>query len=1630
MIKKYFDLKRINKQLATGTNSGESFGRRKFMKAMGLGAIAWNPMLDSITSLASKPFEISYARNNFKVWRRGEVAWTIPKNLFENGMSVKYRVEGDEHLIKVKHLNYLHSNLSLDFNARIYSDSGIWKMDITFSSLGFKESVNFINFLDGLENVGAKFHLQSNIIQPHQTHSISVDGNINFSLSNSWELLLRGKNKIICDDNGKNYYTDALRIQAPDKACIGMLRKLPISGIQIILPEEKNWSEFVSRLSYKTESQLLVDSDKPDINYILGKTKNNSELKVKWLTHQNGNLRIQTGEKGEGFSFKNYIFLAEFNGLEQPEFYLSGKLNGEHHWLSNALGAFGFAADPEEPEFLASGYGNTIRKQILEPRLRAFKPVITDAVTLTSYYQDPVKVRLSTQKKSSTTQEKTKKATLNLRNVKLPSNNSTRVPERETPRTDDESTRSPQQPIRNISIQKPVKVDKKTPNLTLEFDRVKFKPKKAIRIKLLRPEDMVFLEFEFHNFNFTNKGEAPYLELDNDKKKGVVVVYFPTQHTLEEAFFESNQIPGTGTNTEVKLPARHLRAKRSRLVYELLEGHEGFPLILDELLNWSKFELRVHPRAWIKLPQLVKYRSQKYTQSKTTIPNPSSKYLDGPSKDYSIKLSDNTKVKAERNTIYAENEISKVLQPARVNTLKASFNVKSIKKISWKVEPIPDLSTSIEAPTLMYISPNQVNDFFHKTALELRDVDEQKKVQQKMDSDLRVYDPLLTTKGEVAELWHTKLGVKLKDGKTSGTALKDLKTIRALWAYDAQSSYEGMGVINAPFMASLDAKDRQILVHTTSNYSIKDYYPEPVPVKRLMLSNLGAYLDWHAFFDVPSPADNTLNIIEWEHLATLGRDHFVKVVYEGYLFPFGHRAALVKITERKFHKPTKAAVNRQRMYIVVLEKEVLYARNNPEGDFIEFPFQAVRIENSSTPDIDNPAGSTLINVSGNSGLKKKTLSRISSGEGNSAYNFFINVANEGFKFDLTLTDKEGDEHIVRMPLVFLENFVARDKTQANRIINEYQKEKHKAYYEVDIFGQDIAYAESFVDGDTAFETDNLWFGGVNYPAKGKSDIKFHPCMRLANVYIKPLNEITGVRDVTEITLEDDNNDGQVFAKVKEAVLDFSGGSDKAGGFLSPNMGITALSKLQGPVGGSIDNIKAMQFNPDDFFAALDNFPVAKIFGVIDIFDLLLGGMDLGGSFDGVINAVNSIKKELEELKNEILFLENQAAETMQDLENEISNKKQQLANKANEMLDALNSNVPKIPNFKTYVTESAFYAEYKWQPEFKSNPIVIVSNLLQVNVDSPTDALTISTKLEKPFDADKPALMAGSARFENFGIDIVPLLAVNFNYLEFKMGSSEKTDVKVEMNPNNPIEFKGVLNFVNNLQSIIPNTGFSDDGPYVDISPTGVKAGFDISIPNVEVGICMISNISLGASVTLPFTGAPLAIGFNFCRRENPFLLTISCFGGGGYFMMVTTLDGIQSIEAAFEFGAALSLNVGVASGGVSAMGGFYYKMEIIEEERTTTLTGYLRINGHLSILGLINLSMEFYLAFSAIIVEGKVQKLEGVATVKVKVEVLFFSKTVSVTVRRELKGADADPKFIEMIEPDDWQEYCLAFAG
>jgi hypothetical protein len=463
--------------------------------------------------------------------------------------------------------------------------------------------------------------------------------------------------------------------------------------------------------------------------------------------------------------------------------------------------------------------------------------------------------------------------------------------------------------------------------------------------------------------------------------------------------------------------------------------------------------------------------------------------------------------------------------------------------------------------------------------------------------------------------------------------------------------------------------------------------------------------------------------------------------------------------------------------------------------------------------------------------------------------------------------------------------------------------------------------------------------------------------------------------------------------------------------------------LQGPVGGDIEKMKNLIFEAAAFFKSVPSLPSAKIFGVIDIFELV-GVPDLSGSFNAMIAAIKKVKSEIEQLKNEILLKENEAKQTGSDLKDEINLLKAQISDQVAELMNALNSQKPKVPNFKTWFTEEAFYAEYKWKPDLNGETKGI-EGVLDVKVDNPTEALQITTTLKRPYDAGQASTLTGDAKFSDFKIEILGKLGIGFKYVQFKTGSNGKTDVKVDM-ASPPISFIGELAFVNNLQSIIPSTGFSEDGPYVNITTSGIAAGFNISVPNITVGVCTISNISLGACVNLPFTSDPLTINFNFCTRQNPFLLTVMIYGGGGYFMLTTSLKEIVSVEAAFEFGAAVALDIGVASGAVSIMGGFYFKYEVAT--KTVTLTGYIRINGRLSILGIITVSLEFYLALTY--VKGpKVSKLEGEATLKVKIEIFCFSKTVSCSVRRTLAGADSDPTFAQMMELDDWQNYCLAYA-
>ncbi|MCU0330003.1 MAG: hypothetical protein MUC47_03375, partial [Candidatus Kapabacteria bacterium] len=247
------------------------------------------------------------------------------------------------------------------------------------------------------------------------------------------------------------------------------------------------------------------------------------------------------------------------------------------------------------------------------------------------------------------------------------------------------------------------------------------------------------------------------------------------------------------------------------------------------------------------------------------------------------------------------------------------------------------------------------------------------------------------------------------------------------------------------------------------------------------------------------------------------------------------------------------------------------------------------------------------------------------------------------------------------------------------------------------------------------------------------------------------------------------------------------------------------------------------------------------------------------------------------------------------------------------------------------------------------------------------------------------------------------------------------------------VEFAGPLSFVNKLKDLIPKggssggVGFSFD---FDVSPSGVSASLTIGLPNVTVGVFSLQNMAFLMRLTIPFDGRPFSAYFAFCTKENPFRLTIMVFGGGGFFGIEITPKGVKMLEAAFEFGGNFAFDCGVASGGASVMAGVYYKMEQKEVDGKTVdqaeLTGYFRLTGNLSILGLIRVSLLFELKLTW----QDNGKVYGTATIEVEIEILFISFSVGVTVERQLKGSDGDPTFTDMLpEPELWNRYCESFA-
>jgi hypothetical protein len=348
------------------------------------------------------------------------------------------------------------------------------------------------------------------------------------------------------------------------------------------------------------------------------------------------------------------------------------------------------------------------------------------------------------------------------------------------------------------------------------------------------------------------------------------------------------------------------------------------------------------------------------------------------------------------------------------------------------------------------------------------------------------------------------------------------------------------------------------------------------------------------------------------------------------------------------------------------------------------------------------------------------------------------------------------------------------------------------------------------------------------------------------------------------------------------------------------------------------------------------------------------------------------------------------------------------------------ANLGQLPQLLNERTGNVISTHYRWHLEHDA----LVD--FKIFVPGTNASFTLDATVEPPSGSTPSFHIAGALTdFEVVLLPSIPLISIHFDSVTFTAEQDKKPDVAVKLGT---IKFLGPLAFVNTLAQVIPLDGFKDP-PSLDLLPppnSGLAVGFSLGLPTVAIGVMTLQNISLAATFHLYFVDRPVSFRFAFCERQQPFILTVSLFGGGGFFAIELDVQQVTLIEAALEFGASVALNLGVASGQATIMGGFYFQ----KAGSGFQVIGYLRAAGSLSVLGIISVSCEFYLGLAYASKDPLTQphagKLWGQAQLTVKIEILFFSESVSITMEREFAGSD--PTFRQLLALGDWGTYCQAF--
>ncbi|MFE5894740.1 hypothetical protein ACFQ6E_38185 [Streptomyces sp. NPDC056462] len=878
------------------------------------------------------------------------------------------------------------------------------------------------------------------------------------------------------------------------------------------------------------------------------------------------------------------------------------------------------------------------------------------------------------------------------------------------------------------------------------------------------------------------------------------------------------------------------------------------------------------------------------------------------------------------------------------------------------------------------------------------------------------------------ELWHTRMASAGNDGRPDESAAPP--TLRALWCTDdafaswlAKSAEPPDGncvpAPGLPFPMALTPRDRLQIVRATSDWSIPGYIPDPVDVERFQLSSLGASLSLRGAW---SPPGAVLSLLGWQHRTALGRDHCVRVVSRGYLLPFGQPASRIRIVER-----TVAAESGD-VRMARLQATDLLVVGHPTRNYPAFaqrfsgralPFQRVTMETVLTPPLDTP--SPLVPELGNQA-------------------FVPYVDDAPLRFAHTAADPNGREVRFDLPAVYVASDSAFVPTDMSQIRDAYHALPEKGpVRRCMLAGQVFAYAPPDRPGDTDAETHALSFALTEPLAAGDDDFiaadqpLAHPAIVSAAVRLTAVEAVTGSPVApAEVHFYQRFLDGGFTGANKGEVFlglvtptDLTLPADR-GALMDPGLRILALSRRLGPVGGDLDTLAAGLIDVPAMLAAAPSQP--KLFGAVPL--------------SSIVEAIQ-VPPPGEPVAGALLL---HATTT------------------------AARPSVPHPPlaggSLRAAAEVRPAQTRLSFEPILRSDPLGIL--------DFTSEAYALATivldldpnKTVQPDDFRLEVLILNARpwRFHTSLPDVMPdagpaipasqraftlrlfgtalnLIEVDFSKLSLTLQSGQDTKVDPDIAD---MRFNGVLSFVQRLRDAISGPGGAVSGNGDSrwrmiraASLEYIEAGVSYTLPDVPLGVLTLKNIRFGASLQVPYFFVPgnrraLVLNFSFASRQDPFLIAVYVWGGGGYATISLKWPTIHLLEIGFEFGFHIELGGGAVSGSIEAMVGIYFQLESAQSGgHSVELTAYLRARGKLELFKIVSVSLELYLGLTYRSVPGRSGQLIGQARVSLTVSVLFFSVSFSYTAEHRFSGDDdKDPTFEDQMPTQAlWDTYVSSFA-